>query len=42
MQMINAAKALAEVDREDRRKDGYVTPTRSKRGSGRKQVEVSG
>jgi len=42
VQMINAAKALAEVDREDRRKDGYVTPTRSKRGSGRKQVEVSG
>jgi hypothetical protein len=37
IQMVNAAKALAEVDKDDRQKEGIVTSPRPKRSTaGRK------
>jgi len=36
--MVNAAKALAEVDKEDRFRDGLVSSPRPKRSTARKKI----
>jgi hypothetical protein len=41
IQMINAAKALAEVDKEDRVKMGLVTPSRPKRSTSGKKARIA-
>jgi len=40
IQMVNAAKALAEVDKEDRRKDGLVSAPRPKRSTAGKRSRI--
>src|SRR5277367_3519448 len=38
IQMVNAAKALAEVDKEDRYRDGLVSAPRPKRSTAGKKI----
>lgn len=40
IQMVNAAKALAEVDKEDRLRDGLVTAPRPKRSTAGKRSRI--